>query len=40
MAFSPAQVMRKGVHGPGLTEPIPALSVNQGVLYDRVWVER
>ncbi len=40
MAFSPAQVMRKGVHGPGLTEPIPALAVNQGVLYDRVWVEQ
>tara|TARA_R110002020_G_scaffold184362_1_gene381329 strand:+ start:101 stop:1876 length:1776 start_codon:yes stop_codon:yes gene_type:complete len=39
MAFSPAQVMRTGVHGPGLDEPIPALSVNQGVLYDRVWVE-
>jgi len=39
MAFSPAQVMRAGVHGPGLDIPIPALSVNQGVLYDRVWVE-
>ncbi|GAA4415818.1 ABC transporter substrate-binding protein [Georgenia halophila] len=39
MAFSPAQVMRQGVHGPGLDVPIPALAVNQGVLYDRVWVE-
>ncbi|KAA9133671.1 ABC transporter substrate-binding protein [Microbacterium caowuchunii] len=39
MAFSPAQVMRKNVYGPGLTTPIPALAVNQGVLYDRVWVE-
>ncbi|NLP82973.1 ABC transporter substrate-binding protein [Microbacterium sp. CFH 90308] len=39
MAFSPAQVVRKGVHGPGLTTPIPALAVNSGVLYDRVWVE-
>ncbi|MCR2811254.1 MULTISPECIES: ABC transporter substrate-binding protein [unclassified Microbacterium] len=39
MAFSPAQVLRAGVHGPGLDVPIPALSVNQGVLYDRVWVE-
>ncbi|MFC7401854.1 ABC transporter substrate-binding protein [Citricoccus sp. GCM10030269] len=39
-AFSPAQVMRKGVHGPGLTTPIPALAVNPGVLYDRVWVEQ
>ncbi|NDL56487.1 ABC transporter substrate-binding protein [Phytoactinopolyspora sp. XMNu-373] len=40
MAFSPAQVMRQGIHGPGLDEPIPALAVNQGVLYDRVWVEQ
>jgi peptide/nickel transport system substrate-binding protein len=40
MAFSPAQVVRKGVHGPGLTTPIPALAVNTGVLYDRVWVEQ
>ncbi|MBB4931247.1 peptide/nickel transport system substrate-binding protein [Lipingzhangella halophila] len=39
-AFSPAQVMRPGVHGPGLDVPIPALAVNQGVLYDRVWVEQ
>ncbi|UUT34881.1 ABC transporter substrate-binding protein [Microbacterium elymi] len=39
MAFSPAQVVRKGLHGPGLTTKIPALSVNSGVLYDRVWVE-
>ncbi|MFC7401848.1 ABC transporter substrate-binding protein [Citricoccus sp. GCM10030269] len=40
MAFSPAQVVRKGVHGPGLTTPIPALAVNPGVIYDRVWVEQ
>lgn len=40
LAFSPAQVMRQGVHGPGLDMPIPALAVNQGVLYDRVWVEQ
>lgn len=39
MAFSPAQVVRKGVHAPGLTTKIPALSVNSGVLYDRAWVE-
>ncbi|MDR5710556.1 ABC transporter substrate-binding protein [Nesterenkonia flava] len=39
-AFSPAQVVREGIHGPGLTEPIPALAVNQQVLYDRVWVEQ
>ncbi|GGA60725.1 ABC transporter substrate-binding protein [Pseudoclavibacter endophyticus] len=36
-AFTPSQIVRDGVHGPGLDEPIPALSVNQGVLYDRVW---
>jgi len=39
MAFTPAQVVRQGVHGPGLSTPIPALAVNEGVLYDRVWVE-
>jgi peptide/nickel transport system substrate-binding protein len=39
LAFSPAQVVRKGVHGPGLTTPIPALAVNPGVIYERVWVE-
>lgn len=36
-AFSPAQVVRKGVHGPGLTTPIPGLAVRSGVLYDQVW---
>jgi peptide/nickel transport system substrate-binding protein len=40
VAFSPAQALRPGVHGPGLDEPIPAIVVNQGVLYDRVWVEQ
>ncbi|UOQ57356.1 ABC transporter substrate-binding protein [Leucobacter allii] len=40
MAFSPAQVARAGVHGPGLTTPIPALAVNTAVLYDEVWVEQ
>ena len=37
-AFSDAQVVRKGVHGPGLTTKIPALAVRMGVLYDQVWV--
>lgn len=32
-----AQVTRPGIYGPGLDVPIPALAVNQGVLYDRVW---
>ena len=40
IAFSPAQVVREGVHGPGLTTPIPALAVNPGVIYERVWVEQ
>src|SRR5690625_2755782 len=39
MAFSPAQVMRNGVHGPGLTTPIPAFAVNTAVHYDRAWIE-
>lgn len=38
-AFSPAQVVRKGVHGPGLTTPIPGLAVRSAVLYDQVWME-
>ncbi|HYJ50886.1 MAG TPA: ABC transporter substrate-binding protein [Microbacterium sp.] len=40
MAFSPSQIVRTTVHGPGLTTPIPALAVNSGVLYDRVWIEQ
>ena len=40
MAFPPAQLRRTGVHDPGLPTPIPALAVNSGVLYDRVWVEQ
>lgn len=39
-AFAPAQLIRTGVHGPGLDEPIPAFVVNTAVLYDRVWVEQ
>jgi peptide/nickel transport system substrate-binding protein len=38
-AFSEAQIVRKGVNGPGLTTKIPALAVNTGVLYDQVWVK-
>ena len=38
-ATSSVQVVRKGVHGPGLTTKIPALAVRMGVLYDEVWVE-
>lgn len=39
-AFTPAQIVKKGVHGPGLTTKIPALAVNTGVLYDQVWVNK
>ncbi|GAA3765973.1 hypothetical protein GCM10022240_18070 [Microbacterium kribbense] len=39
-AFSPAEIVRKGVHGPGLTTPIPAVAVNTGILYDQVWVSK
>ncbi|MEX0426089.1 ABC transporter substrate-binding protein [Nocardioides sp. DS6] len=39
-AFSPANVAAKGVHGPGLTTPIPALAVNTQVLWDEVWREQ
>ncbi|MGO2110073.1 MAG: ABC transporter substrate-binding protein [Pseudoclavibacter sp.] len=40
IAFTPAQVVRPGVHGPGLDEPIPSFVVNTAVLYDRVWIEQ
>jgi len=36
-AFSPANIAVKGVHGPGLTTPIPGLAVNTQVLWDQVW---
>jgi peptide/nickel transport system substrate-binding protein len=40
LAFAPADLVAKGVHGPGLTTKIPALAVNTGVAWDRVWRER
>lgn len=40
LAFSPANVAVDGVHGPGLTTPIPALAVDTAVLWDRVWTDR
>lgn len=36
VASAPAQVSR-GLHGPGLTTPIPSLLVNTGVLWQDVW---
>jgi peptide/nickel transport system substrate-binding protein len=37
LAFAPANLAVDGVHGPGLTTRIPAIVVNSGVLYERVW---
>ena len=40
IAFAPANIVAKGVHGPGLTIPIPALAVNSQTLWDQVWREK
>jgi peptide/nickel transport system substrate-binding protein len=37
LAFAPANLAVKGVHGPGLTTKIPPLVVNPGILWDQVW---
>lgn len=37
LAFAPANLAVKGVHGPGLTTKIPPLVVNSGILWDEVW---
>lgn len=37
LAFAPANIATEGVQGPGLTTKIPALAVNSGVLWERVW---
>jgi peptide/nickel transport system substrate-binding protein len=39
LAFAPANLAVKGVHGPGLTTKIPPIVVNSGVLWDKVWRE-
>lgn len=39
LAFAPANLAVKGVHGPGLTTKIPPIVVNSGVLWDQVWRE-
>ena len=38
LAFAPANVVVKGVHGPGLTTKIPPVVVNTGVIWDEVWM--
>lgn len=40
LAFAPANLAVKGVHGPGLTTKIPAILVNTGVIWDEVWREQ
>jgi peptide/nickel transport system substrate-binding protein len=37
LAFAPANLAVKGVHGPGLTTKIPPMVVNPGILWDQVW---
>jgi peptide/nickel transport system substrate-binding protein len=37
LAFAPANVVVKGVHGPGLTTKIPPVVVNTGIIWDEVW---
>lgn len=40
LAFAPANVVVKGVHGPGLTTKIPPVVVNTGVIWDEVWMSK
>jgi peptide/nickel transport system substrate-binding protein len=40
LAFAPASVVTKSVHGPGLTTKIPPLAVNVGVLWDEIWMSQ
>ena len=37
LAFAPANLAVRGVHGPGLTTKIPPIVVNAGILWDEVW---
>jgi peptide/nickel transport system substrate-binding protein len=39
-AFAPTNLAVEGVHGPGLTTPIPPLLVNAGIHWDRAWREQ
>ena len=40
LAFAPANLSVKGVHGPGLDTKIPPILVNAGVIWDEVWQEQ
>ncbi|WP_043841551.1 ABC transporter substrate-binding protein [Amycolatopsis taiwanensis] len=40
LAFAPANLAVKGVHGPGLTTRIPPVLVNTGVQWDSVWMSQ
>ncbi len=40
LAFAPASVVTKNVHGPGLTTLIPPVVVNTGILWDEVWMSK
>ncbi|HEV2780099.1 MAG TPA: ABC transporter substrate-binding protein [Actinophytocola sp.] len=40
LAFAPANLAVKGVHGPGLTTKIPPVIVNSSILWDKVWREQ
>lgn len=40
LAFAPANLAVKGVHGPGLTTKIPPIVVNSTILWDKVWREK
>ncbi|MEU2348904.1 ABC transporter substrate-binding protein [Modestobacter sp. NPDC049651] len=40
LAFAPANLAAKGVHGPGLTTKIPPILVNSGVIWDEVWRQK
>jgi peptide/nickel transport system substrate-binding protein len=37
LAFAPATIARKGVHGPGVDTFLPTLVVNTAILWDSVW---
>jgi len=40
LAFAPASVVTKNVHGPGLTTLIPPVVVNTAILWDEVWMSK
>ena len=40
LAFAPASVVRRGVHGPGLDTQIPPVVVNTAILWDEAWMSQ